>query len=87
MALISSRIVSQNEILLIFDNLTAVLWKYDSDQNDLGLLMTSYSTEYAYLCYGINEGIDTMSELIDFDKTNRVLTLKDNSGESLTAFF
>jgi hypothetical protein len=87
LALITARIVDEKEVLLIFDNLTVIRWHWDSPNPRLVALATNFDPEGGYLCYGIEAGIDTHAELIDFDRGAGTLTVRDEYRGSVTVRF
>jgi hypothetical protein len=87
LALITSRVVDSDEVLLIFDNLTVIRWNWSNPNPRIVALASDYNPKTIYLCYGIQEGIDTHAELIDFDRASGKMTVRGTGRDSVTVRF
>jgi hypothetical protein len=87
LALITSRVVDRDEVLLIFDNLTVIRWNWRNPNSRIVALASDYDPKAFYLCYGIQEGIDTYAELIDFDRAAGKMTVRGIHRGSVTVRF
>ncbi|MCB9094462.1 MAG: hypothetical protein H6621_05265 [Halobacteriovoraceae bacterium] len=73
LSLITARIVSDDEVLLIFDNFSVLRWNLTL--NKAVEIYTDFDPNLAYLCYGIASGVDTYKQYIELDTQKRELTL------------
>ncbi len=71
-SLTTSRIHDRNEVVIFFDNTTALHWDILTNKTEL---LHSFYTGGFYFCYGIGEGIDTFREYISIDRRNRQIKM------------
>ncbi len=82
--LITSRIVDDSEVLLIFSDSNIIKW--NSFIHTVETLHSNYDPDAIYTCEGYTPSIDADKERIQFDAKNRTLTLL-NGDESLLIRF
>ena len=77
LALMTSKIISETEALVVFDNLNVLKWNFK--ENKASTLNSTYDPKTMYFCSGLEAGVDNYNDVVKLDTKKRTLTLQSLS--------